>query len=101
MASNVIKLPRATYADKARAVNYGTQATVTPERDGWLTATGSVTSAQSIAPIIRILSEGSIISEGVGLTSAGTQLNTGAPVKAGNTYTIQIYRASLYSVVLY
>lgn len=88
-------------ASTTGAINYGKATTVTPSRSGWLVARGNVDTTQTIAPIIRITQNGAMLSEGIGLTVAGTALNTACYVRKGETYTISIYRASIYSVTLY
>ena len=101
MASSTIKIPSATYANKSRAISYGAVTSVTPSRDGWLVAVSGVSEAQTVPPVIRIMQDGSRIAEGIGMTSSGTTVSCGAPVKAGKTYTIEIYRITLGSVTLY
>lgn len=88
-------------ASTTGAINYGKATTVTPSRSGWLVARGNVVTTQTLAPIIRITQNGAILSEGIGLTGAGTALNTACYVRKGEKYTINIVRASIYNVTLY
>ena len=88
-------------ADHAKRVNYGTATSLTPSRDGWLVVIGYSSTANTAAPIIRIKDTNAIIGEGVGLVQANTACTATAPVKAGRTYTIEIYRSTIQSVYLY
>lgn len=101
MAVSILKNRGHTYADPGRAINYGTSASVTPSRDGWLVAIGTVQETQTIQPIIRLIQNGKRISEGIGLTTNATSLTTAAPVKAGLTYTVELFRCTLTNVTLY
>lgn len=83
------------------AINYGTSTSITPSRSGWLVAKGGVSTTQTIAPVIRITQGGTILSEGVGLTSGSTAFHTACYVRKGQTYTISIFRATLANVTLY
>jgi len=88
-------------ADYSNRVNLGTATSLTPSRDGWLVVIGYSSTANTAAPIIRIKDTNAIIGEGVGLVQANTACTATAPVKAGRTYTIEIYRSTIQSVYLY
>ena len=88
-------------ASTAGAIDYGAALTITPSRSGWIVAKGEVSDTQTIAPIIRITQDGTILSEGIGLTVKGTNLHTACYVRKGNTYTVSIFRATLINVTLY
>ena len=88
-------------ADYSQRVNYGTATSVKPSRDGWLVVIGYSSSENTVAPIVRIRDTNSIIGEGVGLLQANTACTATAPVKAGRTYTVEIFRSTVQSVYLY
>ena len=88
-------------ADYSKRVNYGTATSVTPSRDGWLVVIGYSSTANTVAPIVRIRDTNAIIGEGVGLVQANTACTAAAPVKAGRTYTVEIFRSTVQSVYLY
>lgn len=76
--------------------------TVTPTHNGWMVVAATSTVSSGVAPVVRIGSQGgSIFAEGVGVLSNGAMFLTGAPVKAGVTYNITLYRANLSSVINY
>lgn len=87
--------------DDSRKKNYGNVSTVTPEKDGWMRVVATTNSGQTIQPIIDITQNGDSIGRGVGLTVSGSAVVAFAPVKAGTTYGITVYRASIQEVVLY
>ena len=88
-------------ADYSQRVNYGTATSVKPSRDGWLVVVGFSADTNTVAPIVRIKDTNSIIGEGVGLIQANTACTATAPVKAGRTYTVEIFRSTIQSVYLY
>ena len=88
-------------ADYSNRVNLGTATRVKPSRDGWLVVIGYSSSANTVAPIVRIRDTNAIIGEGVGLVQANTACTATAPVKAGRTYTVEIFRSTVQSVYLY
>lgn len=88
-------------ADYSNRVNLGTATSVKPSRDGWLVVIGYSSSANTVAPIVRIRDTNAIIGEGVGLIQANTACTATAPVKAGRTYTVEIFRSTVQSVYLY
>lgn len=88
-------------ADYSQRVNYGTATSIKPSRDGWLVVTGFSAETNTVSPIVRIKDTNSIIGEGVGLIQANTACTATAPVKAGRTYTVEIFRSTVQSVYLY
>lgn len=88
-------------ADYSKRVNYGTATSVKPSRDGWLVVIGYSSTANTVAPIVRIRDTNAIIGEGVGLIQANTACTAAAPVKKGRTYTVEIFRSTVQSVYLY
>ena len=102
MATSKLQKPTSpTYADKSRAITFGAVTSVTPPRDGWLVAIASTNETVTVPPVVRILEGGSRIAEGIGIVTSGTSVMAGAPVKGGNTYTIEVYRTTLSGVTLY
>lgn len=83
------------------ATSYGTQTNITPSRSGWLVARGTTKNGQTIQPVIRIKQGSVILSEGIGTTVSGTLLQTGCPVRKGETYIVEIYRANYTNATLY
>lgn len=76
--------------------------TVTPTRNGWLVVAATAQSSSGLAPIARIgTAGGSIFGQNLGIVSQGSMFVTYAPVKAGVTYTISVWRADISSVVNY
>ena len=76
--------------------------TVTPTHNGWLVVAATSTVSSGAAPVVRIGSAGgSLFAEGVGVVSNGAMLLASAPVKAGVTYKITLYRCNLSSVINY
>lgn len=88
-------------ADYSKRVNYGTATSIKPSRDGWLVVIGFSADTNTVSPIVRIKDTNSIIGEGVGLIQANTACTATAPVKAGRTYTVEIFRSTVQSVYLY
>lgn len=87
--------------DSSRMTNYGAVSSVTPTKDGWLRAVALTDSGQSIAPILDIAVGGESIGRGLGLTVQGTATVATGPVKAGVTYSITAYRATISDVKLF
>lgn len=81
---------------KGVSSNYTTSSntTFTPAYDGWLVARATSTVSSGYAPVIRINNNSRITSEGVGVTTNGGALYTGVPCKAGQSYTVTVYRAT-------
>ena len=76
--------------------------TVTPTHNGWLVVAATAQSSAGAAPIARIgTAGGTIFGEGMGIVSQGALFIAAAPVKAGETYTITLYRCNLSSVINY
>lgn len=87
--------------DSSRIIDYGTASTITPTRNGWLRVSGETDQGQTIMPVLDIYADGESIGRGVGLTYAGSAVQSFAPVKAGKTYVIAPYRCTVIKSVLY
>lgn len=88
-------------ADASNAINYGNPASVTPTRDGWLVVRADTDNGVSIAPIIRLKTDGLIVAEQTGITYAGSPAYLSCYVKKGVTYTVETFRCSRVAVYLY
>ena len=93
-------LDRFRGCDNSRSENLGAVSSATPTKDGWLVAAATSTGA-SPAPVVRIQLGNSILSESIGIVGSGNMLLTACPVKAGLTYTINVYRSNVSSVINY
>lgn len=84
----------------SNVLDYGTQASITPTRDGWLAVEWKETSVSPLA-ISYITCNGANIvsSSGIGYVN-GTNV-VSAPVKAGRTYGVAVYRGSITSAKVY
>lgn len=88
-------------ADPSKVIDYNNAYSVTPSRNGWLVASADTDSGVTIAPIIRILSSGTIMAEQTGITYQGSAAFVSCFVKKGVTYTIETFRCSRTSVRLF
>ena len=102
MATSKIEMQTGgTYAQASRVIDYGTNTSIKPSRNGWLVARGVNTETQTSQPIVRIKANGNIIAEGVGLTPNDSWTHATAAVKGGETYTIEVFRCQLSNVKLF
>lgn len=85
--------------DPSRVINYGT-ATITPSRDGVWVIGGTVSQGNPL-PIMYIKCSGQIVSAVVGSQFAGDYAIGCIPVKKGVTYTVEAYRVSIQTSLVY
>lgn len=87
-------------ADTSHIIDYANAQQVTPSRNGWLVAKSDTDSGVTVAPIIRIMSNNTVMAEQTGIAVAGSSAFATCFVKKGVTYTIQTYRCTRKAVYL-
>lgn len=87
--------------DGSRYEDYGTGTSITPTKDGWLRILFTTQTGQTIAPVLSVAQNNQLVGYGQGLTTANTTASMFVPVKAGLTYQITAYRATISSKLLF
>ena len=99
--STILKHQEFRGAEGNRNISLGTGTTVTPPKDGWLRVSFTTQTGQSIAPVVSVTQNDQVVGYGSGLGNAGTTASMFFPVKAGLTYKLTAYRATIASEVLF